>query len=315
VSDGAHVTPTSWVWVGRKILKAAFLDSVRPATESRTTGEHMKDPIGRAVRSLLTLIRLQTASRLRRTAHGPPARGNIGMFHVGRSGSTVLARMLGQHSQLHWGNELFLKVQSSTPGFRPTPRWVRSVIEAAVQARRCGYFGFETNVSQFGPHCINMSVEEYVRLLQTLGFRHFIVLTRNNLLRVVISYIAAAQAGQWHVVSRPSEPVRVTVNPDRPYGSWAGSLTEILDYYLDYYAELDVQLADYGRLDLSYEADIESDPAVGYQKICRFLDIEPEPSDAPLERTNPFSVEEMILNYDEVSDALRGTRFKWMLTA
>ena len=275
----------------------------------------MSDPISEAVRSRLSLIRLQSVSRVRRVAHGRPARGSVAMFHVGRSGSTVLARMLGRHSQVRWGKELFYDVESKIPGFRPTPRWVRSAIEVAVYAQRCGYFGFETKATQFGPHCISMTVEEYVSLLQGLGFRHFIVLTRNNLLRVLVSGLVGNQSGKWHTASGPSAPTRVTVDPDQPWGPWAGSLTDILDYYRNYYAELEMPLTHQARLDLNYEADIEGDPAVGYQKICRFLDIEPEPSDIPLALTNPFSLEEMILNYEEVSDALRGTRFEWMLTA
>lgn len=267
----------------------------------------------RFVHSHLSLRR--ASSSLRRLANVSPKRGKVAMFHVGRSGSTVLARMLGKHSQLRWGHELFDKVESSTPGFRPTPRWVRSVIEVAVHERRCGYFGFETKATQFGPHCISMSVEEYVSLLQELGFRRFIVLTRNNLLRVVVSGIVGMQSGRYHSDSRLSVPTRVTVDPDAPWGAWAPSLTGFLDYYLDYYAEFDGPLAHQQRLDLNYEADIESDPAVGYGKVCRFLDIEPETLDIPLGRTNPFSIEEMVINYDEVSDALRGTRFEWMLTA
>ena len=236
------------------------------------------------------------------------------MFHATRSGSTVLARMLGPHSQLRWGNELFSRVESTIPGFRPTPRWVRSVIEAAVHAQRCSYFGFETIVTQFGTHCISLTIAEYVSLLRELGFGHFIVLTRTNLLRIVVSAIVATRSRTWHTASAPSAPTRVTIDPRQPYGPWAGSLTEILEYYQNFYAEFDVPLAETERLDLNYEADVEGDPAVGYLKICRFLDIEPEPRDIPLGRTNPFSIEEMVVNYAEVTDALRGTRFEWMLT-
>jgi hypothetical protein len=223
--------------------------------------------------------------------------------------------MLGQHLQVHWGDELFHRVEAKTPGFRPTPRWVRSVIEVAVHERRCGYFGFETIATHFGPHCIDMSVEEYVSILKELGFCHFIVLTRRNLLRVVISGLIAEHSGKWHSASGPSGLTRVTVDPGAPWGAWAPSLTGILEYYLNYYAEFDGPLAHERRLDLNYEADIESDPVVGYRKVCRFLDIEPETLAIPLGRTNPFSIEEMVINYDEVSDALRGTRFEWMLTA
>ena len=34
-------------------------------------------------------------------------RGNLVMFHVGRSGSTVLASLLQQHPDMYWDGELF----------------------------------------------------------------------------------------------------------------------------------------------------------------------------------------------------------------
>jgi LPS sulfotransferase NodH len=236
------------------------------------------------------------------------------MFHVGRSGSTVLAKMLGQHPHVHWGEELFANIKSNVPSFQPTPRWVSAVIEAGVHKRRCAYFGFETKASHLWANCLNMSAEDYVFLLREMGFSRFIVLTRSNLLRVVISFSVGWQSREWHAASRSPRPSRVTVQV-RALGPWHASLIEILDHYQNYYAQFDNLLAYAARLDLNYEADIESDPAVGYRKVCRFLEIEPERLEIPFGRTNPFSIEEMILNYDEVSDALRGTRFEWMLRA
>ena len=33
----------------------------------------------------------------------------VAMFHIGRCGSTVLANMLSDHSEFHWGAEIFEK--------------------------------------------------------------------------------------------------------------------------------------------------------------------------------------------------------------
>jgi hypothetical protein len=130
----------------------------------------------------------------------------------------------------------------------------------------------------------------------------------------VISFIVGWQSAEWHVASQALGPSRVAV-PVQPLGSRHASLTEILDHYQSYYAGFDSLLAHRERLDLNFEADMDSDPAVGYGKTCRLLDIEPEAFDIALGRTNPVGIEEMIINYDEVSDASRGTRSEWMLTA
>jgi len=256
---------------------------------------------------------MEAFTRLRKLALGLPSRGMIAMFHVGRCGSTVLANAINQHSSVRWGGELFDEFTSRGPGFPPTPRWARAIIMFSIYRQRCEFFGFETKSVQLGSHCIPMTVREYVSFLQELGFSHFIVLTRSNLLRSVISSIVAGQSGKWHVASGPGGPTQVRVDPDRPWGSWAPSLTDILDEFQRYYTEFDVPLSDNNRLDLNYEVDIQHDLNVGYKKVCGFLGIEPEPFEVRLARTNPYSIEQMIVNYDEVSSALRGTQHEWML--
>lgn len=261
---------------------------------------------------------MQALSGLRQLAYGSPTRGKIAMFHIGRCGSTVLAKSLGQHSQLHWGNEIFGDVNYLKDfGIQPTKRWVRSVIEFRGYRRKCEYFGFETKATHLSPYCLDLTIDEYVSLLRQLGFNHFIVLTRSNLLRVIVSAIIGGQTKKWHMSSVPSGPTRVTVNVNQPWEWWpgSGSIIHTLEIFDRYYANCALTLRDSNRLDLNYEIDIERDPSVGYKKVCNFLSIEPEPSDIRLTKTNPFRIEEMVINYDEVAAALHGTRFEWMLTA
>jgi hypothetical protein len=69
------------------------------------------------------------------------------------------------------------------------------------------------------------------------------------------------------------------------------------------------------RLTLTYEDDIESDPMIGYRKMCDFLNIVPEPMTVRFKKRNPFPLERIILNFEDVEAALRGSRFEWMLEA
>src|SRR5688572_27160258 len=137
----------------------------------------MLSPIKRYVRSHVPLM--EVVNPLLRLAYGSPVRGKIAMFHVGRCGSTALARILGQHSQLRWGNELFGDVNYLKDfGIHPSRRWVQLVIESATYGPKRGYFGFETKATHLDR--IGMSLEAYVLLLRELGFSHFIVLSRSN---------------------------------------------------------------------------------------------------------------------------------------
>jgi hypothetical protein len=265
------------------------------------------------VRSYLPL--LETVMRLRKLAQGLPPRGMVAMFHVGRCGSTVLAKAINQHSLVRWDGELFEDVKSSTLGFQPTTRWVRAIIKFAVHRRACGYFGFETKSMHFGPHCIAMSIAEYVSLLEDLHFTHFVVLTRSNFLRVLVSALVGVKTGAYHRASAPAAITRVRVDTEQPVGAWAPSLVGLLDEYQHFYSQLDLVLKGRKVLHLNYEADIERDPGIAYHKVCRFLELEPEPFEIRLARTNPYSIEQMVSNFEEVAVVLRGTRYEWMLTA
>jgi hypothetical protein len=283
---------------------------------AQPAGSSLKNQIMNQVKRFVWSYRpaMDAITNLRRMRYGAPARGMVAMLYVGRSGSTVLASLLAQHPQIRWGAELFADTGAITKsGFRPTQAWVRSLIEFSAYRSPCQYFGFETQLTQLGTHCIPMNAGQYVAFLAGLGFSHFIVLTRSNLLKVVISALVAARVGALHAAVTAATPTRVRLDPVAPWGSWAGSLIEILDAFQKFYSDLDIHLSAKQALTLNYEADIEHGPNIGYEKVCGFLDIRPERVEIRLARTNPFSVAQLLTNFDEVATALRGTRFEWML--
>ena len=64
---------------------------------------------------------------------------------------------------------------------------------------------------------------------------------------------------------------------------------------------------------LTYEDDIATGPEIGYRRICDFTGIGDHPVTVHFEKTNPFSLSEVLINYPQVERALRGTDFEWML--
>lgn len=268
------------------------------------------------VRTYLPLM--QTAILLRRLTTGRSAQNRIVLFHVGRCGSTVLSDLLAQHKNLYWGGELFNDGKlAESPGFRPTPGWIRAMIELSAQRGGHEHFGFESRIHDFRPDRVPLSIPEFVAFLENLGFRHFVVLRRNNLLRIVISANVAGQTRQMQVLQSPSAPTRVRVDPAQPWAEWGweGSLTTILDRLDRFYSDVEQAVAGRKGLTLAYENDIEGDPRVAYRKVCELAGLQPMAVNVRLSRVNPFGIEQMISNYDEVATALRGTRHEWMLGA
>lgn len=80
------------------------------------------------------------------------------MFHIGRSGSTVLCDMLNQHSDVSWDGELLKGTAATTINkplrySNPADRWYNSpyfpdrpfsFIESHMSKANTRFFGFET---------------------------------------------------------------------------------------------------------------------------------------------------------------------------
>ncbi|MEN8239769.1 MAG: hypothetical protein ABFR53_11285, partial [Actinomycetota bacterium] len=65
---------------------------------------------------------------------------------------------------------------------------------------------------------------------------------------------------------------------------------------------------------LTYEDDIERDPSIAYRRVCGLFGVTPSDSEPALAQTNPFPMEEIIDNYDEIYELLDGTEYAWMLS-
>lgn len=240
---------------------------------------------------------------------------NVAMFHVGRVGSTVVTGMLDQHSTIDWSGEFFHP--------RRARRWrcrfgetdpIRR-LRMRMSLARCNVFGFETKYLDGADlHRIRFDLEAYVDALLTLGFSHFVLLERRNLLRRFVSReVGRARGGKWHVTEYPGL-TRVELDPDsvvvkeveRTLLGWfdriekkRGALLEALGGEL--------------TLHLIYEDAVRDDPRQAYRAICEFIGLSTHSAEIRYERSNPFSLEKVLLNYGEVASALEDTPHEWML--
>jgi LPS sulfotransferase NodH len=238
------------------------------------------------------------------------------MLHPGRCGSTVVAEMLAEHPAIHWAGEIFEPL-ANTPG-AGEPKWVEQTIEQSCYSTRARTYGFETKYLpqlHLSAQCINMTLPQYLELLRGLRFTKYIVLERRNYLRRAISGVVGRASSVWHARDVPSEPTRVHVDVDA-FRTW--NETEPLVRLFERMDESSRLLRDELRGDdslfLVYERDIMNDPFDAYRKICDFLGVQPRSPRPAFQRTNPFPIESMISNLDEVTAALDGTPYAWMLS-
>lgn len=232
------------------------------------------------------------------------------MFHVGRSGSTVLADQLSQHPGLSWGNELF------------DPKLHRLDAASALRlldrrmARAGGrLFGFEVKFYHLA--AAGLDAAGLLAALDQRGFGRFVLLRRRNLLRKVVSSLVARQSGRWHLpLDRAPElrPVRIDLAATRIDGTTA-PLLAILARYEAGFRELAPWLRGREVLELHYEEDISGDPGSAYRRTAAFLGLPPHPAAVRLRPTTPWPLAAVVENFDELSAHLAGTPYEWMLEA
>lgn len=241
------------------------------------------------------------------------------MFHVGRSGSTVLSDLLEQHGDVYWDGEVYEKRVFWDYHYAEVPPDLKVTAKDLIASRlkRSGrrFYGFE--VKFFHLDLAHQTLADFIDDLRRLEFRHFIVLRRENLLRKVVSSLIAHRERTFHVKGGPRTGVRqIEIDPDRVYiDREEKPLLEFLDDFTARFEELDRLLGDENVLRLTFEEDVAPDPRRGYRQVCDFLGLEPREVDIRYGRTNPAPVREMITNVDAVRAALEGTSFDWMLDA
>jgi LPS sulfotransferase NodH len=239
----------------------------------------------------------------------------VAMFHTGRCGSTVLCRMLNAHSKVFWADEIFEKVmRPDANGFADD--FMNKTINLSSNRRVSHIYGFETKYlpqQHLSDKCLNITIGNYITSLRTLGFSYFIVLHRKNYLRRAISVQVGRERGKWHSKERSMSPTKIHIDINSfQTGVRREPLLELFACMDESYDLLRHSLSS-NSLFITYEDDIQNDPLSAYGKVCEFLDLENEKPKIDLHKTNPFSYEQMISNFEEVEAVLKGTKYSWML--
>ncbi|MEL6488831.1 MAG: hypothetical protein AAFQ95_02620 [Cyanobacteria bacterium J06621_3] len=253
--------------------------------------------------------------------------GNIAMFHIGRSGSTVLGDLLNQSPKILWDGEIYHTYvdwggqKAIRKGQEPVIDPIKLLQTKKIKARR-RYYGFEAKFYHLDR--TNVSLSDYVQRISDLGVSHFIILKRKNYLRkIVSSYIAfdkkrnnlrTIDESDHHPADKKAKLYQINLNVNNVTIDGSNkSLLEHLKYYQDNFQRLDAELAGKKVLRLTYEEHIAKAPIQGYYQACDFLRISRHPVTVKYGKTNPFKLSEIVENFIEVERALINTKFEWML--
>ena len=248
---------------------------------------------------------------------GSIAPPGIMFLHHGRCGSSVLARLLGQHPKLRSFSEIFNRhfnapnesLPSSPLNMLRACRTVAAPTTALVEVKF-----FECQHLVLFPYTIS----EFLECTRAAGYTRYLLLDRKNYLnKVVSSAMARARGGRGNYAFAvgqdvPETTIELDVNAVSIQGKTA-QITELFEYMDAQNVQLRRHLANENVLDLTFEDDIERDPHAAYAKVCGWLGLEAVPTTVTLTRTRTRSVPETVRNWEAVAAALTGTRYEWML--
>ncbi|MDH3900264.1 MAG: sulfotransferase [Gammaproteobacteria bacterium] len=236
-----------------------------------------------------------------------------------------MGNLLNQHPKIVWDAELFKP--SRTQGLTDR-RGVSSLLVRApmihlyqkmIRAGNKGY-GFETQLSQL--ELLNMTLPEYIERLHRLKFGHFIIIERKNHLRRIVSILVGRQTSKWHLNSdeTPSAPTRIKLDIHHLQLNWGRNvesrpLVSHLQREHDRMHALKQALSDRRVLHLTYEDDISADPRRAYRRVCEFVGVDCHDVSIRYGKTNTHDLHNLLINFEEVKNALRDTPFEWMVDA
>lgn len=242
------------------------------------------------------------------------------MIHFGRSGSTVIARMLDKHSKVSWREEIVTLAEQQGNNISEWHKgdYVKLIDDLKSEKE---FVGFELKPINFfkTPH---VSLENIIDHYKSDSDTTFVFLQRNNTLRRYISAMKAAMLDLYHVRADKNEapPPKKTIHlkltdlHDYDTDTKAPDLVSLLRGARQKESEMLSFLNDSGLdfLHLTYEEHVERNPVDAYNIMCTFGYLSTEAQEVSLRKTSA-GIEKDISNFSEVVQALEGTEFEWMV--
>ena len=325
-----HAQSGEWLFVAyESLFETATLDRIEAFSGHRLDRE-LVDPALNRSRAEQTAppeaeaIYQQLLERSQGSGAGIPFSGasvgtesGVVIWHVGRCGSSVLGQCLNQHPAIQEDNEILNRWMPQHRGDQPLPE-LEAALESVYRGRRKPVQIVEIKfLAAQHPGLFGLDSLALADRLSPYGWQRHVVLERANLLRRMVSHCIGQQTQRFHlsVCEAKPEPQAITLPLEAiTVGLETRSLLDWLNIMSAGYHQLRQGLAKRGGyLDVIYEKHLQSDPLVGYRLICEDLGLPVVSVNVRLQRTNPYPLEALIVNFEELHSLLAPTVHGWML--
>ncbi|BBO72978.1 hypothetical protein DSCW_03950 [Desulfosarcina widdelii] len=240
--------------------------------------------------------------------------GNIALFHIGRSGSTLIGDMINQNPKIYWDGEVFNDIVNSHCKTKNIIEDPLKILNSRMNlSGKNKFYGFE--IKFFHIRNFKMDFQEFLEELEKLNFNKFIVIERKNYLRKILSSVKARITSEWHAPKKScpiNKKIKININKLN-IDNKEDTLYNFLEEYNKDFNELKNKLIEKKHLWLTYENDIQGNPFIAYEKIVSYLNITNQKVKIRYGKTNPFPLIEILSNYDEIKILLEGSTYEWML--
>jgi LPS sulfotransferase NodH len=219
----------------------------------------------------------------------------------GRSGSHLLMSMLEQHPLIHLDHERLVLHQ---PKFRVT--FLKQYFEGLSTRGKTPVYGCKTHVQHVDKQGVD-AVKFFHRLHKD-GWM-LIYLHRRDLLRQGISKaIARDRNTVFDTEKNPLREYKVRLDPQC-------LLTLIDNQQKDMERDAAV-LSELPHLRLEYEADLSQPDRqqATLKRIFDYVGVDRVETKSGIQKTTPYDFRDIILNYDEVMQAVAASKYRYFLT-
>lgn len=209
-----------------------------------------------------------------------------------RTGSNLLVSFLNGHPDVFCEGEIFARMRGRDPLARIGSAFGR-------QPRRIKAKGFKI----FYYHPLDADGSALWRRLEQLPRLRVIHLTRENILRTLLSRKIAGLQGKWTATRYDKTDVnarRIDFTP--------GELEEGFRQTREWERAADTRFGGHSMLKLSYEQLVEN-PLEVHARMLDFLGMRNEALATSLRKQNPESLEALIANYRELKASFAGTEW------
>lgn len=215
-----------------------------------------------------------------------------------RTGSEYLVKLLQRHSSIFCLGEIFSEGPDGMVWNNSEFKKQQMPFEyledefSKTDKKICGY----KQISYWLGNSNFQKVKDFIVESFREGYK-FIFITREDLLKGYVSFMIMMEQRYGHISNVSTEKKRIHINPQIAYMT--------LRKWISFNKKAKEVFEEFGisYLDLVYEMDFNEDKTVK-QKVFDFLGVENESIDDPLKPTNPYPIEELVVNYDELNKYL-----------